>query len=140
MIRLFDTNHAIAHLNGDPRLAPRLMAAKAAGDRFVLTTTVLGELYYGAHASQQIAENLAKLEAFATQLDVYSFDSPAANEFGKIKAEQRASGKPISTADAQIAAVARLHGFVVLSVVSISTAASRTAWGGGRVESGRGHL
>jgi len=113
--RLFDTNHAIAHLNGDPRLAPRLAAAKTAGDTFALATTVLGELYFGAHASQHVNDNLAKLQAFAVQLDVYDFDAAAASEFGKIKAEQRAKGKPIPTADAQIAAIARLHGLVVLT-------------------------
>lgn len=45
MTRLLDTNHAIAILNADPRLASRLEAAKAVGDTFALTTTVLGELY-----------------------------------------------------------------------------------------------
>jgi len=115
VIRLFDTNHAIAHLNGDPRLAPHLAAAKAAGDSFALTATVLGELHYGAQASQYIADNLAKLAAFTAQLIVYNFDAAAAAEFGKIKAEQRMKGKPIPTADAQIAAVARLHGLILLT-------------------------
>lgn len=112
---LFDTNHAIAYLNGDPRLATHLSAAQIAGDTFAMSTIVLGELYYGAYASQHVSENLAKLTAFVAHLIVVDFDTAAASEFGKIKAEQRSKGKPIPTADAQIAAIARLHGFTVLT-------------------------
>jgi predicted nucleic acid-binding protein len=39
MIILLDTNHAIAYLNGDPRLVPHLAAAKTRGDEFAITTT-----------------------------------------------------------------------------------------------------
>lgn len=115
MIYLFDTNHAIAYLNGDPRLASYLTSAKSAGDTFALSTTVLGELYYGAYASQRTAENVTRLVAFVAQVGLYEFDAASAEEFGRIKAEQRAKGKPIPTADAQIAAVARLHGLNVLT-------------------------
>ncbi|MBM4044128.1 MAG: type II toxin-antitoxin system VapC family toxin [Planctomycetes bacterium] len=115
MTRLLDTNHAIAILNADPRLASRLEAAKAVGDTFALTTTVLGELYYGAQASERVAENLAKPEALSAQLALYDFDAAAASEFGKVKAELRRKGRPIPSADAQIAAVARLNGLVVLT-------------------------
>lgn len=112
---LFDTNHAIAHLNGDPRLTPHLSAAQTAGDTFAISTIVLGELYYGAYASQRASDNLAKLNAFVAQLIAFDFDTAAASEFGKIKAEQRAKGKPVPTADAQIAAIARLHGLTLLT-------------------------
>ncbi len=115
MTFLLDTNHAIAYLNGDSRLVPYLSAAKAAGETFTLSTTVLGELYFGAYASQRVTENLAKLTAFAATMPVLELDAAAAEEFGKLKAEQRLKGKPIPTADAQIAATARLHGLVVLS-------------------------
>jgi len=112
---LFDTNHAIAYLNGDPRLTPHLITAQTAGDTFAVSTTVLGELYYGVYASHRLSDNLAKLNAFIAQLMVFDFDTASASEFGRIKAEQRAKGKPIPTADAQIAAVARVHGLTVLT-------------------------
>jgi tRNA(fMet)-specific endonuclease VapC len=76
---------------------------------------VLGELYYGAHASKRVEENLAKLAEFVDALVLFDFDAQAAKKFGAIKAEQRAKGKPIPTADAQIAAVARLHKLTVLT-------------------------
>lgn len=115
MIRLLDTNHAIAHLNGDSRLKPHLALAKRARDEFAIATTVLGELFYGAYASHRVSDNLEKLAAFVAHLIVYDFNSGAAEEFGRIRAEQRAKGKPIPTADAQIAAIARLYGLTILT-------------------------
>lgn len=115
MTRLLDTNHAIAYLNDDPRIQAPFAAARSGGDLFATTTPVLGELHYGAQASQRSHDNLKKLEAFASQLIVYPFDVAAAAEFGKIKAECRSKGKPIPTADAQIAAVARLYHLAVLT-------------------------
>ncbi len=112
---LLDTNHAIAYLNDDPRIDPYFDAVASAGDELSTTTTVLGELYYGAHAGRRSTENLEKLAGFASQLIVYEFNKIAAVEFGKVKAECRAKGKPIPTADAQIAAIARLHGLTLLT-------------------------
>jgi tRNA(fMet)-specific endonuclease VapC len=112
---LFDTNHAIAHLNADPRLVPHMEAAKHAGESFSIPTVVLGELYFGAYASQRVTENLAKLAAFTATLPIHELDAATAEEFGRLKAEQRLKGKPIPTADAQIAATARRRGLVLLS-------------------------
>jgi len=112
---LLDTNHVIAHLNGDPRIAAQLASGSSTGAEYVISTTVLGELYFGAYASLHTAKNIATLATFAAQVGLYPFDASAAEEFGKIKAEQRAKGKPIPTADAQIAAIARLRGLTVLT-------------------------
>lgn len=111
----FDTNHAIAHLNGDPRLLSHLNAAQSTAVAFAINTTVLGELYYGAYASRRSTDNVTRLAAFVGRLVLIEFDAAAAQEFGRIKAEQRVKGKPIPTADAQIAAVARIRGLTVLT-------------------------
>lgn len=108
MTRLLDTNHAIAYLNGHAGVRARVEATRGREDDFAVTTTVLGELYYGAHASERVAENLAKLSAFRRQFLVLDFDAGAAEEFGRIRAEQRGKGRPVPAIDAQIAAIARL--------------------------------
>jgi predicted nucleic acid-binding protein len=46
----------------------------------------VGELYYGAYASQRVAENLANLEALVKQLIMYEFDAKAAKEFERFDA------------------------------------------------------
>lgn len=77
--------------------------------------TVLGELYYAAYASRRREENLDRLKAFLDAVRLWKFNRRAAEEFGRIQAEQKAKGKPIPPLDAQIAAVARVHGLMVLS-------------------------
>ena len=43
------------------------------------------------------------------------FDEAAAQEYGRVQAEQKDKGRPIPSTDAQIAAVARLHELTVLT-------------------------
>lgn len=115
MVRIFDTNHAIAHLNGDPRLAPHLQAAVRCGDTFGITVTVLAELFSGAYCSQRVQHNLERLAEFVQRVVLYDFDATAAEEYGRIVSEQRAKGRPIPVADAQIAATSRVEGATLLS-------------------------
>lgn len=77
--------------------------------------TVLGELYYAAYASQRREENLRALRAFMADVIVWPFDEMAAQEFGRIQAEQKAKGRPVPPTDAQIAAVARLRHLTLLT-------------------------
>jgi predicted nucleic acid-binding protein len=44
---------------------------------------------------------------------VLAFDDEAAAHYAQISASRKISGRPIKTADAQIAAIARLHGAVL---------------------------
>lgn len=50
-------------------------------------------------------------QAFAGR--VLAFDQDAAKLYGEIAGKRRNKGLPISTLDAQIAAIARLHGFTL---------------------------
>lgn len=52
-------------------------------------------------------------EDFAGQ--VLTFDEPAARAFALISAARRTRGRPISTQDAQIAAIARVHGATLVT-------------------------
>ena len=112
---LVDTNHASKILEGEKKLKDRLQKTRDTGDTFGISITVLGELYYAVYASQRKQENLACLKAFLDSVILWEYDRPAAEEFGRIQAEQKAKGKPIPSSDAQIAAVARLHNLKILS-------------------------
>ena len=90
--------------------------AVLAGSEFLITTIALGELFYGAYNSARVEQNVERLrEIILPNMIVYDFDVVAAEEFGKIQAELRAEGRPIPTADAQIAAIARAHGLTLLT-------------------------
>jgi tRNA(fMet)-specific endonuclease VapC len=113
---LLNSNHAVALLNGDSRIVTKLTRHIGTGDRIAITSITVGELYFGAYNSRKTSENLRRIrELILPAYPVYHFDVPAAEEFGKIQAELRAKGRPIPTADVQIAAIAQLHGFTLLT-------------------------
>ena len=112
---LLDTNHASWLLAQQGPIVAHVHQAQAAGDRFGVSITVLGELYYAVYASQRRAENLRRLQAMAGALLLWPLDALAAEEFGRIQAEQKAKGRPIPPLDAQIAAVARVNDLTLLT-------------------------
>ena len=98
---------------GDGPTAARVRAAQSAGATFALSTTVVGELYYGIYLSQRRIQNQLLLKVLLDSLWIHPFDEPAAEMFGIIQAEQRTPGKPIRPLDAQIAAVARVQNLII---------------------------
>lgn len=112
---LLDTNHASKLMAEVEPLTSRVWQLQVAGDRFGLTVTVLGELYFAVFASRRQAENLQRLQALVASLTLWPFDEAAAETFGRMRAEQRAKGRPIPPLDVQIAAIARVHRLVLLT-------------------------
>lgn len=110
---LLDTNHVSKVLDGDPTIRQQLVAAQQRGDTVGISTTVLGELYFAAHSSEQKERNLQRIEQLVGQVNLWLFDGRAAEEFGRVRAELRQKGRPIPPMDAQIAAVARMLGLTV---------------------------
>ena len=112
---LLDTNHAAWLMSQQEPIVARVRQARAAGGQFGISVTVLGELYYAVYASQRRAENQGRLQRLAGALLLWPFDALAAQEFGRIQAEQKAKGRPIPPLDAQIAAVARVNDLILLT-------------------------
>lgn len=112
---LLDTNHVTHLLGGTETIRQRLQAMTTTGQKFGISVTVLSELFYAAYASQRRDENLQALRAFITDVVLWPFDESAAEEFGRIQAEQKSKGRPIPPLDAQIASVARLHHLTLLT-------------------------
>jgi len=112
---LMDTNHASRLMDGAEPILSRVRSGIARNDTFFLSMTVVGELYYAIYASQRMDNNLMRLQALRALVPTLPFDEAAAEEYGRIQAEQKARGRPIPGTDAQIAAVARRHGLMVLT-------------------------
>jgi tRNA(fMet)-specific endonuclease VapC len=112
---LLDTNHASWLMARQEPMVARLRQAQAAGAQFGISTTVLAELYYAVYASQRRQENLTRLQSLTGALLLWPFDALAAEEFGRIQAEQKAKGRPIPPLDAQIAAVVRVNDLILLT-------------------------
>ncbi len=80
---LLDTNIVIALLNGEPMMMEWLEKV----DEAFLSTIVLGELFYGAHKSSRVSENIARVADLAAHIAVLAVDSDTANRYGIIKSK-----------------------------------------------------
>jgi tRNA(fMet)-specific endonuclease VapC len=111
---LLDTNHAAQVMAGPDALRDLLVQRGQPDDRFFISITVLSELYFAAYASQHQVRNLQSINRLLDHIPLLDFDLLAAEEYGRIRAELKAKGRPIPGTDVQIAAVARLHDLIVL--------------------------
>ena len=112
---LLDTNHASKILEGNKSLSLKVNALKNSGSRFGISMSILGELFFAVYASKRKEKNLQQLKLLLQDVVLWDYDVTAAEEFGKIQAEQKVKGKPIPSIDAQIAAVARIHNITILT-------------------------
>ena len=97
---LFDANAVIALLDRPRSLLAR-RARQQPPEDVGTSVIVVHELYFGAFGSQQLASNLARLDAM--QLEVLAFDSGDARQAGQIRAALASSGAPIGPYDVLIA-------------------------------------
>ncbi len=102
---LLDTNLIIAFFSGEKAVSQRFAETEV-----LVSSTVLGELYYGARKSVHTAVNLARIEQFAASVQVLSCDAVTAQHYGQIKDRLRMKGHPIPENDIWIAAVAQQYG------------------------------
>lgn len=108
---LLDTNIVIALFGNDASVKTQL----AHVDEVFISSTVLGELYFGAHKSSNVKKNLARIEEFASDSAVLSCDADTARYYGLIKNRLLEEGLPIPENDIWIAAVEQQHGLIVVS-------------------------
>lgn len=101
---LLDTNICIAFNNSHPQVVGEVYRKVS---QCYISTVVLAELYKGAYCSQQLEDNLKRINDFISLIQVIDFDVNAALEFGIIQNELREIGRPTGELDAVIAAVAR---------------------------------
>ena len=98
---LLDTNIVIAIFAEETAVLER---AAAAGEVFV-PAVALGELYYGARKSGRSKTNIARIDEFAAAAAVVGCDAVTAQQYGRIKNDLRAKGRPIPENDIWIGAV-----------------------------------
>ncbi len=107
---LLDTNIAIAFLIADESLQ-----RPDASAQLYISCTAIGELFYGALNSNQIEENIQRLEDFIRDAVSVPCDDDTARIYGEIKTALRLKGRPIPDNDIWIAAVAMQHSLSLVS-------------------------
>jgi len=109
-----DTNTCIRYINGRaPKIRAKIPTVPARD--IVVCSVVRGELAYGAAKSQIPGASAAKQARFLKPYATLSFDDAAAQEFGRIRAHLEKNGTPIGPYDMQIAAIAVVHGLIVVT-------------------------
>ncbi|MBI3915209.1 MAG: type II toxin-antitoxin system VapC family toxin [Chloroflexi bacterium] len=108
---LLDTSIITALFRKDAIVAQRLEIAPSV---FVSSTT-LGELYYGAQKSGRVNENLNQVDEFVARNQVLDCDLNTAKTYGEIKNQLRKKGRMLPENDIWISAVAVQHGLTLVT-------------------------
>lgn len=111
MIFSLDANSIIALFKGHEKLWKRLERHSPLD--CVISSVVLHELYFGAHRSARVRENLDRIAAL--RFDVVDFDSDDGRVSGEIRAVLAGAGTPIGPLDTLIAGQALARGFTVVT-------------------------
>lgn len=108
---LLDTNIVIGLFAGDESV--RRHVAEAPG--IVLSSIAVGELYYGARKSHRADENVRRIDDLIAGIVVLPCDLDTAVQYGFIKHELHAKGRPLPENDVWMAAIARQYDLRLIS-------------------------
>lgn len=113
---LFDTDVVSDLLKRTPsgRLVRRL--AEVPRDHQHTSSITVGELVYGAYRTPRPDYFLDRLTARVwPNLTVVAFDRPAAEVYGRLRADLERIGRPVGEPDLRIAAIAASRGLTVVT-------------------------
>lgn len=84
-------------------------------EEMCVSAVTYAELMYGVEKSMAVEKNRIALSLFLSPLTVLEFHAPAAEEYGKIRAELERKGTPIGPMDLLIAGHARSEWLVLVT-------------------------
>jgi tRNA(fMet)-specific endonuclease VapC len=108
---VLDTNTVIDLLKGTPKVVSELEKF----DVFYLTTTICGELLFGAKNSGKKAENESKYRKFIEKCLILNIDFEISDEYSNIRLNLKKKGKPIPENDIWIAATCIVNNLALIS-------------------------
>lgn len=108
---LLDTNIIIGLFANDAGIVNQIQQAS----RTVVSSVVIGELYYGAYNSTKQEENLLKVTKLVRDVEIIPCDGETSGHYGFIKNHLKKKGKPIPENDIWIAATAKQHQLTLVS-------------------------
>lgn len=113
---ILDTNVISETIRAQPDPAVAAWLASRPASSLFITTITQAEMLYGlrlladGERRQGLTDAIHSVLREAFRGRILSFDGPAAEAYATIAAARRSAGRPISTFDAQIAAIARSRG------------------------------
>ena len=106
-----DTNAAVDFMRGDSTALRQYRT----GWTILLPIHVLGELFFGAFASQLTAQNIAIVEDLSGSWEVIAADRETARIYGRLRAREAALLSPGKLNDLWIAALCLQHNLPLLT-------------------------
>ncbi len=106
-MKILDTDVCIEILRGNERVLERRQRAL---DEVATTWITACEIAYGAAKSRAVKKNQTLATEFLATLPVVGLDLPAAERFGRLKAELERGGNILADADLMIAAITLAQG------------------------------
>lgn len=111
---MLDTNICIYIIKHRPEAAVNNFL-RHDSDEICISSITFAELMYGVEKSQAKERNRVALTLFLSSISILEFDSYAAEEYGKVRAELERNGRPIGPMDMLIAAHARCRGLILVT-------------------------
>ena len=94
----------------------RAEQAISSGERLLLSSIVIYELWYGVQKSGRIAENIQKLQSLLSgPVEIIPFYDDDARRAGEVRAQLELSGKGIGAYDTLIAGQCLNHSFTLVT-------------------------
>ncbi|MCM1120940.1 MAG: type II toxin-antitoxin system VapC family toxin [bacterium] len=84
-------------------------------EEICVSAVTYAELMHGVEKSQAAEKNRLALSLFLSPITILAFDSYAAEEYGRVRAELEKKGMPIGPMDMLIAGHARAQGLIVVT-------------------------
>lgn len=110
---MLDTNMCIYAQKNNPQVIEKIKNNFQYG--VTISSITLAELEFGVQASANVEKNTIALYKFLSIVEILDFDSSAAIEYGKIRADLKKKGTPIGNMDMLIAAHAKSEDLIVVT-------------------------
>ena len=111
---MLDTNICIYAIKNKPeQVLMRLQEHDPA--EICISSVTYAELVHGVEKSKAIEKNRVALALLLANSEIMSFDSLAAESYGKVRADLEKAGTPIGPLDMMIAGHAKSKGYIVVT-------------------------
>ena len=111
---MLNTNICIYAIKHKPeKVFERLQRTKP--EDVCISSVTYAELAHGVEKSANVEKNRVALSLLLSNIEILSFDTDAANEYGKIRAELERQGTPIGPLDMMIAGHASSLGYTLVT-------------------------
>ena len=108
---LLDTNVLVSYIQDDPEVLRHISIAEG----LYMSTVAIGELYYGAERSINVAKGLADVHELEQLFSILTVDLMIARTYGRLRNEQNKKGRSLPANDLWIAATALRHGLTLIT-------------------------